>query len=383
MGQAHTIVGRHYSTGLPVQLQHQDCRITSMEQVADAPADLWIAPTLVDLQVNGYGGVDYQQDLITVEQLISSITQLHASGCSEILLTLITRSWDDLMTRLKRVRQLREQSPILRSAIAGWHIEGPFLSPEPGFHGAHNPKWMVDPTEIQIRELRTITGSDRLMLTLAPEHPSAIKCIALAKSLGIKISLGHTNASTERIRAAIECGATGFTHLGNGIPQQLDRHDNIIWRVFDNPGLTAGVIPDKIHVSPTLFRIIHKQISRQDIYYTTDAMSAAGAPPGNYTIGDVNLTVGADQVVRQPGRSNFAGSALRPIDVITRAAEMLNCRWQEIWGNYSTVPRRLLSLNGGLAVGNSANFCIIQSGSDNQIRSGQSIVQGAVHDLKL
>src|SRR5206468_3052944 len=102
---------------------------------------------------------------------------------------------------------------------------------EPGFCGAHNPAVMCDPTEPHIRELREITENDPLLCTLAPERRGALEAIALATSLGIKVSLGHTNAAAEILRAAGASGATGFTHLANACPRELDRHDNIIWRV--------------------------------------------------------------------------------------------------------------------------------------------------------
>src|SRR5207247_8189697 len=124
--------------------------------------------------------------------------------------------------------------------------------------------------------------------------------IALAVSLGIKISLGHTNASAEILRQAIEAGATGFTHLGNACPRELPRHDNILWRVLDARGLTISLIADGIHVSPALFRLLHRVLDAATIFYTTDAMAAAGAPPGRYAIGALQLEVGPDQIVRQP-----------------------------------------------------------------------------------
>src|SRR5262249_52232917 len=159
-----------------------------------------------------------------------------------------------------------------------------------------------------ILELREITGNDPLLLTLSPERAGALEAIALAKSRGIRISLGHTNASAEVLRQAVKAGATLFTHLGNGCPRELDRHDNILWRVFETAGLTVSLIPDRIHVSGPLFRLVHRVLGGDSIFYTTDAMAAAGAPPGRYRIGALEVEVGADQVVRQPGKPLFAGS---------------------------------------------------------------------------
>src|SRR5262249_3317980 len=148
-----------------------------------------------------------------------AIEQLRLAGCGRFLLTLITDEWPRLIARLRHLRELRERSSEIRSAIAGWHIEGPFLSAEPGFRGAHNPSCMIDPMPEHILELREVVGRDPLLITVAPERPGALDAIRLAVSLGIKVSLGHTNASTEILNLATKAGATGFTHLGNGCPQ--------------------------------------------------------------------------------------------------------------------------------------------------------------------
>ena len=191
------------------------------------------------------------------------------------------------------------------------------------------------------------------------ERAHVLEAIALAKSLGLTISLGHTNASAEILREAVAAGATGFTHLANGCPRELDRHDNILWRVFETPGLTVSLIPDKIHVSPALFRLVHR-VMPDHIYYTTDAMSAAGAPPGIYKLAHMELEVGSDQIVRQPGKTNFAGSALKPIDGVFRAATMLNQPWQKVWSRLSTEPAKLMGLVNELKIGSPANFCLMK-----------------------
>jgi len=323
-------------------------------------SDVWIAPGLFDAQVNGYGGIDFQQDDVTAGDLISAARQLRNAGCTRFLLTLITDEWTKLTGRLRHLKELRKQSAELQSAIAGWHIEGPFLSTEPGFHGAHDPKWMLDPTAERIQELRSITEKDPLLLTLSPERPGAIEAIELAASSGIKISLGHTNASWEILQKAVRAGACSFTHLANGCPRELDRHDNIVWRVFETPDLQVGLIPDTIHVSPSLFRIIHRNLVPDWIYYVSDAMSAAGMAAGRYKLGKLELEVGEDQIVRQPGKPLFAGSALRPIDGVFRAAAMLSCSWWAVWPRYSVVPARMMGLKSDLAVGGRADFCVLK-----------------------
>jgi N-acetylglucosamine-6-phosphate deacetylase len=361
-----TFIARHYATGQPVRVRMEAGRVAALDPARRAPQDLWVAPSLVDLQINGYGGVDFQQDALTVRQLLSAIRQLRADGCGRFLLTLITDEWPRLIARLRHHRGLRSASSELQQAIAGWHIEGPFLSPEPGFHGAHDPALMVDPTPTRLRELRDAAGRDPVLLTLAPERKGAIKAITLARSLGMRISLGHTNATAGRLQAALRAGAAGFTHLGNGCPRELDRHDNILWRALDTPGLTVSLIPDGHHVSPPLFRLLHRVLDPARILYTTDAMAAAGAGPGRYALGELVVEVGDDQIVRQPGRSNFAGSALRPMEGVFRAARMLHCPWQKAWQRLSENPAAFMGWDGSLGKA-CQGACLLRVGSDNRL----------------
>jgi N-acetylglucosamine-6-phosphate deacetylase len=373
------VCGRHYTTGEPSRLRWENGTITEIERVDGGSAgraatggdaggeDVWIAPGLFDAQVNGFGGIDFQQDGLKVGDLVSAARQLRNAGCTRFLLTLITDEWTKLTGRLRHLRELRNQSAELLSAIAGWHIEGPFLSTEPGFHGAHDPTLMCDPTPQRIQELRSITENDPLLLTLSPERPGSIEAIEFAVSKGIKISLGHTNAFAETLLRAVKAGASSFTHLANGCPRELDRHDNILWRIFETPDLTVGLIPDGIHVSPTLFRILHRNLVPEWIYYVSDAMSAAGMPPGRYKLGKLELEVGLDQIVRQPGKPLFAGSALRPIDGVFRAAEMLSWPWEKIWRRFSGTPARLMGLRNELVVGGRADFCVLRIRGENEL----------------
>ncbi len=359
------IVGRHFASGQALRVTWNKGIIAEVTPATTAPDDTWLAPTLFDLQINGYGGVDFQRDdHLTEELLLSAARQLRRDGCGRFFFTLITDEWPKLMARVRQAKALRDANPELRAAMAGWHIEGPFLSPEIGFKGAHNPAVMRDATESDIRELRAATGNDPVLITVAPDRGGALEAIRLAVSLGMVVSLGHTNAPAEAMQAAVAAGARGFTHLGNGIPQQLDRHDNVLWRVFDTPGLVPSLIPDTYHVSPMLFRTMHRVLSPERIYYTTDAMSAAGAPPGRYTIGSIELEVGADQIVRQPGKPNFAGSALRPVDGIRRAAQMLGKSWRAVWPHFAQRPAELMSLQNEIAPGQPADFCVVQTAAD-------------------
>ena len=371
------ICGRHFATGEAIEIRWENGLIQSVAPAKQSVADdAWLAPALVDLQINGYGGIDFQQDNLSAENLLTATHHLHAAGCTRFLLTLITDDWTRLISRLRHLRALRNAAPALRHAIAGWHVEGPFLSAEPGFCGAHDPALMIDPTPAHLRELRDATGHDPLLITLAPERRNAMDAIEQAVALGIKVSLGHTNASAAILAEAVRRGATGFTHLGNGCPRDLDRHDNILWRAFETRGLITGLIPDATHVSPALFRVAHRVLENDSIYYTTDAMSAAGMEPGRYPLGKLSLEVGPDQIVRYPGKPNFAGSALRPIEGVFRAAKMLNCSWQKAWPRVSETPAKLMGLNSGLRIGAPADLCLLRIVEGNELKELRVIAHG-------
>ncbi len=370
-----TIHARHYARQSPVVVTWENGIITRAEAGTRDPK-AWIAPAIFDPQVNGYAGGDFQRDNLTREDLERSVDGLQRAGCARFLLTLVTDERPRMLARLRHLRELREQSPALRHAIAGWHIEGPFLSPEPGFHGAHDPALMEEPGSKHMEELRAVVPGDPLLVTLAPERHGALEAIHRAVQLGIRVSLGHTDASGETLRTALTAGATGFTHLGNACPSKLDRHDNIIVRVLDTPGFTVSLIPDGMHVLAPMFRVLHRALDGESVIYTTDAMSAAGAPPGRYTIGAVELEVGADQVVRQPGRPNFAGSALRPIEGVFRAAKMLGRPWQAVWDGFSTRAAAFAGVSAGLEVGKPADFCLMEFDTEGKLSLLRTIVRG-------
>ncbi|MBT5926803.1 MAG: N-acetylglucosamine-6-phosphate deacetylase, partial [Verrucomicrobia bacterium] len=284
----HSITGRHWQTGDWIRVEFDKKQIVRVEPHEPEKTDeQWLAPGLLDLQINGYAGIDFQQPKISGEDLVTACKALTRDGCPRFFLTLITSPWTDMMRRLKHIKALRDSDPYLCDSIVGWHIEGPFLSDEPGYCGAHDVSSMEDPTPEKIRELRAITVADPTLLTMAPERNASIPVINEAKKLGICVSLGHTNADGATLLRAANAGASGFTHLGNACPQQLDRHDNLVFRALDSGDSVTGIIPDGIHVSPTLFRLFHKLIPNDHIYYTSDAMSAAGAVPGRYKIGSI------------------------------------------------------------------------------------------------
>jgi N-acetylglucosamine-6-phosphate deacetylase len=264
---------------------------------------------LFDLQVNGFAGVDFQRnfDAAMLEHAASALIR-HGTG--KILLTLITDHVDALCRKLEAARKVIEGSSVAKEVVAGFHLEGPWLSPKPGYHGAHDPEKMRRPTLADFSMLESAAGGLLRLITLAPEIPGSPEIIQHAVTRNVRISVGHSDASDEAIDDAIRAGMTLCTHVGNGVPIQMHRHDNIIQRLLSRDELTAVFIPDGIHLPPSVLRNFVRSKPKDKVLFTTDCMAAAGAPPGRYSLGNVELDVGSDGVVREPGKLTFAGSSL-------------------------------------------------------------------------
>lgn len=281
------------------------------------------AAPFFDLQVNGFAGIDFQQDALSVEELEHAMRALLAHRTGKILLTLITDSIDRLSRRLEHIERLRDQSTLAKKLIAGYHIEGPWLLPEPGYMGAHDPGKMIPPTITDYERLSSASGGSIRLITLAPELPGSPEVIAHCVGRNTAIAIGHSNASEAELDAAIVAGLSLCTHLGNGVPIQLHRHGNIIQRLLARDELTAVFIPDGIHIPPAVLRNFVRAKPENKVLFTTDCMAAAGAPVGAYTIGSHCLKVGEDRVVREPGKENFAGSALTMDRAVTNIENFL------------------------------------------------------------
>lgn len=296
------------------------------------------AAGLFDFQVNGFGGVDFQRDDLTSTEFAHAVAALRKHGTSGIFATLITDEIDALCRRFAALEKLCATVPSAGAAILGYHLEGPWLSPTPGYRGAHPAGPMRAPTSADYERLQAAAHGRLRLITLAPEWPGSAEFIAAVTQQGVHVSLGHTNASEAEIDEAIRAGARFCTHLGNGCPLELPRHDNIVQRLLARDELTACFIPDGIHLPKGVLKNFVRAKPAGRVLFTTDAMAGAGAPPGRYTIGPHLIAVGADGVARQPGEKNFAGSTLTPDVGVRHIADWLNLTPETARNFWSTAP---------------------------------------------
>ncbi len=262
-----------------------------------------------DLQVNGYGGVDFNSPDLTAETLHRACEMLDGHGVGGILATITTDHVPAMCRLLQRLATLREADPLARRIIRGIHIEGPFLNEQAGFRGAHPADAIRPADEEAMQLLLEAAGGLTRLVTLAPERDAGSRVTRLLSARGICVSAGHTDASLEQLDASIDAGLAMFTHVGNGCPMQMHRHDNIVQRAISLAGrIWLCFIADGVHVPwPALGNYLRAAGLERSIV-VTDCIAAAGLGPGRFRMGRWDLLVGEDGVARSPDGSHFVGS---------------------------------------------------------------------------
>jgi N-acetylglucosamine-6-phosphate deacetylase len=282
--------------------------------VAIAPAlessGVFVAPGWIDLQVNGFAGVDYNHPQTPLEEIARSIRTLHSTGVVRFYPTVITGSTGDMEGSLRNLARAADELPE-GEAIAGFHVEGPHICPEEGPRGAHPRRWVRPPDFNEFRRWQDATGNRIRIVTLAPEWPDAPRYIERIVAEGVVAAIGHTEATTAQIAAAVSAGATLSTHLGNGAHTMLRRHPNYIWDQLAEDGLMADFIVDGIHLDASFLKVALRAKGVERSVLVTDASPPAGAAPGRYRLGEQEVDLTTDGRVVLAGQDRLAGSALR------------------------------------------------------------------------
>lgn len=270
---------------------------------------VWVEGS-IDLQVNGYVGVDFNNPETSTSAIAKAARAMRGDGVAAALPTIITAA-PAVMTRcITNLQRAIAQDEEVADVFRGLHIEGPFLSPRPGYIGAHPLAHAAHQDLALLSELIDAGQGLARLVTLAPEVDTDGRLTQYCVDRGIVVAAGHTDASLDELDCCIASGLSLFTHLGNGCPREMDRHDNIIYRALRRADkLRFTLIADGFHVPETLFRNLLQWVPIERLAVVSDAISAAGLGPGTYQLGARQVTIGADRAAREPGGQHFVGSA--------------------------------------------------------------------------
>ena len=325
--------------------------------------DFWVAPGLMDIQVNGYQGHDFCSEEVTVEDVVSVAQELSQAGVTAFCPTLITGSSGAIESGLRAVALARERNRLARERILGIHLEGPYISPVDGPRGAHPLEHVRAPDWEEFARFQEAAGGRIRLVTLAPELPNALEFITRARNGGIIVAIGHHNASREQIDAAVSSGAVLSTHLGNGAHSQLPRHPNYIWDQLANDALMASIIVDGHHLPPAVVKSFYRAKGPDRLILISDAVWVSGLPPGTYQSMGSDIEVMEDGRVRLSSTPYLAGSTLRLCEAIPNVMRFAGAPFSDAIRMATENPARLLGVDqhrGSLRVGARADLALFR-----------------------
>ncbi|MFB3903125.1 MAG: N-acetylglucosamine-6-phosphate deacetylase [Acidobacteriota bacterium] len=284
----------------------------------------------VDLQVNGYLGIDFSTADLTIEKVRHVVERLRERGTIAFCPTLITSSLDVYESNLPVfARCIKERD--LSEVLLGLHLEGPFISPEDGARGAHPLDYVQAPSVRLLDRLRKLADDHVSILTVAPERPGALALIDYAVKCGITVSLGHHRADGETIRRACDLGAIASTHLGNGIGNLLPRHPNQLWDQLDEERLTAMLITDGHHLPASFIRVVVRVKGSRRLIVVSDSAPLAGFPPGNYDCMGQQVVLEPGGRIWNPKGQHLVGSSACMLECMNHLASLGVLSEPELW----------------------------------------------------
>jgi N-acetylglucosamine-6-phosphate deacetylase len=295
-------------------------------------------PGLFDLQVNGFGGIDFNAPDLTADRVAEALVRMRGTGVTRCLPTLITSSFDEF------AKSAGVLARVAHPAIAGIHMEGPYLSPEDGARGAHQRAYIAPPSVDDFTRRQHAAGGRIVLVTLAPELPGAMPFIEHLVAAGVRVAIGHTAATPRQIGDAISAGATLATHLGNGCPQMLPRHPNVIWELLAADAVFASVIVDGHHLPPATVKTMIRAKGPARTILVTDAVAAAASAPGRYTVGGVDCELDDDGRVSLPGTPYLAGSSLTLDRAIANTVRFTGLSIDAVVPMASTIPATYMGM---------------------------------------
>ncbi len=368
---------RHYETAERVDLIVEDGILRSITPATDGAVDReagWVAPAWFDLQINGCDGRNFSSEALNEEDIRHVVTVCRRHGIGALCPTLVTNHYAALAHGFTTLRRACESDGALDRSLPGFHLEGPYISPEDGPRGAHPRAHVRPPDWDEFRRLQDAAGGRIRLATLAPEQPGALPFIERLTAAGVVAALGHTAASGAQIRDAVAAGARLSTHLGNGCHALLPRHDNPLWEQLAGDTLWASLICDGFHLPAAVIRCFVRMKTPERLILTCDASPLAGLPPGRHRLWEQDFDVLPGGKVVLAGTSYLGGSGVFTDHCLGTLLRLTDVSLADAVAMVTERPRTLLGLPvARLAPGEPANLVLFdwEKGEDLTVRPGQ------------
>jgi N-acetylglucosamine-6-phosphate deacetylase len=339
------IQGKSYRDGVPIEISFSEGIIDSIVEIQTSPEnDLILGPGFTDIQVNGYGGIDYNEIQSDPMNLAGISRLLYQEGVTTHFPTIITNDPGQISKLIHQIVSLRKGDELSRMSIEGLHIEGPFISPVDGPRGAHPKEFVRAPDWSLVQQWQNESKGLIKMITLSPEWENANSFIERCVDYGILVSIGHTNATHQHILDAVSAGAKLSTHLGNGMHPVLSRHPNYLWSQLSQDLLGASIIADGFHLPAEVIQVFQK-VKNEKLLLVSDSVSLAGMSAGDY-----NLHIGGEVTLTPEGKlhlksnpSILAGSASNIRCGVSFLIKNKLALLPEAWEMASVRPEKLLN----------------------------------------
>jgi N-acetylglucosamine-6-phosphate deacetylase len=377
-----TVAGRSIFTSKPIVVTVEGEKVRSVNEAPESGSLPFIAPGFLDMQVNGFNGVDYSLENPEADQIETLILRLARSGTALHVATFVTMPPERLLRNLAIVAEAMEKRSLVKAAIPAFHLEGPFISPEDGPRGAHDKRYTMPPDLTLFEEWQKAARGHIKLVTLAPELPGSMDFIRALVGMGVRVAIGHSAASPECIREAAAAGASCSTHLGNGSHSMIPRLKNYIWEQMACDSLMAGMICDGFHLPPSVVKVIDRAKGRERLILVSDAALLGGYKPGLYKWGNLDVEVFTDGHLGIAGSNALAGAAhLLDWDIV-RFMEFTGASLKETIGLCTAHPARFLGLKdeyAALASGCRADLTVFSySPGDRALHIRQTLIAGHV-----
>lgn len=322
-------------------------------------------PGFVDLQVNGFQGVNFSDPELTLDQIYQVSKTLYSRGTLAFCPTVITSPVEVYERNLPLIAKACRRAE--GAQILGIHLEGPFINPLDGARGIH-PAEHVQKPSIELFERLRQWADDRIaLLTLAPEMESALTLAEhVVRTCSTVVSLGHHLADAETVHRAADAGARACTHIGNGIPEMIHRHQNPLWSVLAEDRLSGLVIADGFHLPQDMLRVCWRSKGARRFIVTSDMTHLAGMPSGDYRFGDIEVILEKNGHLHQKDSSLLAGSA----------SDMLDCmNVMASWNELNETELQAIGMDNALALlGVQLDSEIIEKAPRLQFEQGQFLI---------